>query len=87
MHLNAQESSVHLPRLVKNKNVFQLLVDNKPYLIFGGELGNSNASSNEYMRPIWPKLKQMDLNTVITPVYWELIEPIEGHFDFSLFNI
>jgi len=73
-----------MPRLVKNGNTFQLLVDNKPFLILGGELGNSSASSNEYMRPIWPKLKQMNLNTVIAPVYWELMEPIEGQFNFSL---
>jgi hypothetical protein len=73
-----------MPRLVKNGNVFQLLVDNKPFLILGGELGNSSASSNDYMRLIWPKLRQMNLNTVIAPVYWELMEPIEGQFNFSL---
>ena len=73
-----------IPKLVKKGNVTQLLVDNKPFLIFGGELGNSSASSNEYMRPIWPKLKQMNLNTVIAPVYWELMEPTEGNFDFNL---
>ena len=38
------------------------------------------------MRPIWPKLKQMNLNTVIAPVYWELIEPTEGKFDFALLD-
>src|SRR5450432_1134274 len=79
----AQISS-HMPRLVKNENYVQLLVDNKPYLILGGELGNSSASGNDYMRPIWLRLRQMNLNTIITPVYWELIEPDEGRFDFSL---
>jgi beta-galactosidase GanA len=80
---NAQAQST-IPRLVKNGNTTQLLVDNKPFLILGGELGNSSASSNEYMRPIWPRLQQMNLNTVIAPVYWELMEPIEGKFDFAL---
>lgn len=73
-----------MPRLVQNGNTFQLLINNKPFLILGGELGNSSASSNEYMRPIWPKLKEMNLNTVIAPVYWELMEPAEGKFDFIL---
>jgi beta-galactosidase GanA len=82
LQVSAQPSS-NIPRLVKNRSYVQLLVNDKPYLIFGGELGNSSASSNDYMRPIWPKLKQMNLNTVIAPVYWELIEPIEGKFDFS----
>jgi len=81
---DAQQLSSTIPRLVKNGNSVQLLVNNKPYLIFGGELGNSSASSSEYMRPIWPKLRQMNLNTVIAPVYWELTEPTEGRFDFSL---
>jgi beta-galactosidase GanA len=72
------------PKLVRDQNTFQLLVSNKPFLILGGELGNSSASSNDYMKSIWPKLKQMNLNTVIAPVYWELIEPDEQGFDFSL---
>ena len=36
------------------------------------------------MRPIWPKLVSLNLNTVLVPVYWELIEPQEGQFDFAL---
>lgn len=54
------------------------------YLILGGELGNSSASSKEDIRTIFPKLKEMGLNTVLMPVYWELLEPSEGKFDFSL---
>jgi len=52
--------------------------------MLGGELGNSSASSLAYMQPIWPKLQQMHVNTLLTPVYWELMEPEEGRFDFSL---
>src|SRR5215470_15845603 len=84
LHLNAQPSSTHVPHLTKSGNYTQLIVDNKPFLILGGELGNSSASSNDYMRPIWPKLRQMNINTVFAPVYWELMEPMEGRFDFSL---
>ena len=82
--LTAQQPATNIPRLVKNGKYVQLIVDSKPFLVLGGELGNSSASSNEYMRPIWPKLKQMNLNTVIAPVYWELMEPGEGKFDFTL---
>ncbi|MDE6291588.1 MAG: beta-galactosidase, partial [Muribaculaceae bacterium] len=56
------------------------------YLILGGELGNSSASSKEDIRTIFPKLKDMGLNTVLMPVYWELSEPIEGKYDFSLLD-
>ena len=56
------------------------------YVILGGELGNSSASSKDDIRNYFPKLKQMGLNTVLMPVYWELIEPEEGHFDFTLLS-
>src|SRR5690349_10570760 len=49
-------------------------------LILGGELGNSSASSERYMAPHWARLREMHLNTVLTPVSWELIEPTEGQF-------
>lgn len=32
------------------------------------------------MAPHWSRLKQMHLNTVLAPVAWELIEPVEGQF-------
>lgn len=70
-------------RLEKHGNTSQLVVDGKPYLILGGELGNSSASSASYLRGHWPRLKAMNLNTVLAPVYWELLEPAEGRFDWS----
>ncbi|WP_246236259.1 GH35 family beta-galactosidase [Flavobacterium ajazii] len=73
-----------IPHLQKKGNKTQLIAKGKPFIILGGELGNSSATSMESMEPIWAKLSDMNLNTVLTPVYWELIEPQEGKFDFSL---
>jgi hypothetical protein len=73
-----------LPHLRKQGTATQLVVDGKPFLIRGGELGNSTSSSLEYMRSLWPKLAALKLNTVVIPFYWELIEPVEGKYDFSL---
>ena len=73
-----------LPHLRQQGTATQLVVDGKPFLILGGELGNSTSSSLEYMRPVWPKVVSLNLNTLLVPVYWELIEPAEGKFDFSL---
>jgi beta-galactosidase GanA len=71
------------PRLETQGTARRLVVDGKPLLVIGGELGNSSASSQAYMAPYWPKLKAMNLNTVLAPVSWELIEPREGAYDFS----
>ena len=73
-----------IPFLQKKANTTQLIVEGNPFIILGGELGNSSSSTVQYMQPIWPKLKAMNLNTVLVPVYWELIESEETKFDFPL---
>lgn len=78
------EKSKPIPQLVDKNGITQLYVDGKPFLILDGELGNSSASSMEYMEAIWEILTVQHLNTVLVPVYWELVEPEEGLFDFTL---
>jgi len=84
LYVSAQTSSA--PHLETRNGKAQLIINDKPFLILGGELGNSAASSRAYMQPIWSKLKEMNLNIVLMPVYWELIEPQENKFDFSLID-
>lgn len=81
--LNSQNSPVILKN---NEGNFQLKVKGKPFIVLGGELANSATSDVVHMSPIWPKLKSMNLNAVLVPVYWELTEPIEGKYDFTLMD-
>ena len=68
----------------KTKGVDTLVVNGEPFLALAGEIHNSSASSLEYMNAnVWPKLENLNLNTVIIPVYWEIIESIEGRYDFA----
>jgi hypothetical protein len=80
----AKPAARPVPALRKQGTATQLMVDGKPFLMLGGELHNSSASSMEYMKPIWPRLKAMHLNTVLATVSWELVEPREHEFDFRL---
>ncbi len=72
------------PHLEKRGAATQLIVDGQPFLMLSGELHNSSSSNLDYMKPIWPKLAAMGLNSVVTPLSWELIEPAEGQYDFTL---
>lgn len=73
-----------LPQIKPNGAVKQMFVDGKPFIMLSGELHNSSASSIEYMKPIWDKLAAMHLNSVVSTVNWELLEPEEGKFNFEL---
>lgn len=81
--LHAQ-NEITLPHLSRQGNATQLMVNGAPFLMLGGELGNSTASSLADVDRAFPKLQHMGLNTVLVPAYWELIEPVEGTFDFTL---
>lgn len=85
VQLQAQTSSL-IPHFKKQGTATQLIVDDQPFLILGGELGNSSASSFQDIEQIYPKLERMGLNTVLVPAYWDLIEPEEGVYNFDLID-
>jgi len=76
-------SASDIPHLRKQGTATQLMVDGKPFLVLAGELTNNSATSVEYMKPVWSKLTEAKLNTVLAAVCWNQIEPEEGKFDFS----
>ena len=82
--VTCEAQTAPLPQIRQNGAVKQFFVDDKPFIMLAGELHNSSPSSIEYMRPIWDKLAALHLNTVIGAASWELVEPKEGKFDFSL---
>jgi beta-galactosidase GanA len=81
---NLPAQTNNAPHLEKRGSATQLIAGGKPFLILGGELHNSSSSSLAYMEPLWPQLAAMGLNTVVTPLSWELVEPVEGKYDFTL---
>jgi hypothetical protein len=74
-----------LPYLAKENGLFSLIVDGNPYIALAGEIHNSSSSSLEYMKDkVWPNLRGLHLNTLIVPVFWEMLEPRQDSFDFTL---
>jgi hypothetical protein len=63
-----------------------LIVDGKPFLVLGGELGNSSAGTAAQADTLLPRLAAEHLNTVLMPVAWDEIEPEEGHFNFAVLD-
>ncbi len=61
-----------------------IAVDGQPFLLLAGEVCNSNSSSLEYMEQVWEKAGRLGMNTLLLPITWELLEPEEGVFDFTL---
>src|SRR5262249_28083503 len=75
-----------LPPLRRQGAATELVVDGRPFLMRAGELGNSSASNLEYLAPYWTKFVALRMNTILTPIYWDLLEPEEGKFDFTLID-
>ena len=73
-------------------SIFMMLVSNtlraddiiSQFRILGGELSNSAATSVSDIEEVLPRMKALGLNTVLVPVYWEFLEPVEGKMDFTL---
>lgn len=76
--------NVAIPHLEPRGSAKQLFVNGKPFLMLGGELHDSSTGGVEYMRPIWKPMADANLNTVIASASWELVEPVEGKYDFVL---
>ena len=70
------------PRLeYRGNSTARIVVNDRPMLMIGGELGNSSASMPEDVKRTLSHLHKLGLNTVLVPVSWELIEPQEGKYD------
>jgi beta-galactosidase GanA len=78
--------ATELPHLKMENGTGQLIVNGQPFLILGGELGNSSAGTAAEADLVVPKLAVMHVNTILMSVAWEQIEPKEGSFDFSILD-
>ena len=73
-----------IPHIAKQNGHLVLMVEDKPFILLAGEVHNSDSSSPAYMEHIWEIADHLGMNTLLLPVTWEMIEPEEGSFDFSV---
>ena len=66
---------------MKEKPYF--ISNGKPVFPVGAQVHNSSGYSAEGLDRSFLALKAMDANTIAIPVYWEVVEPKEGVYDFS----
>jgi beta-galactosidase GanA len=70
--------------LRKQGTATQFVVDGKPFIALTGEIENEGATNLDNMKWMWPEFVKMNLNTLLPVAYWEMVEPEEGKFDFTL---
>ena len=76
-------SAAEMPRIEKGSGgSYRLLVDGRPFLILGAQVSNSSAWKDQ-LDHAWPIFKQLNANTAEVPVYWDVVEPEAGRFDFA----
>lgn len=63
-----------------------LSVNGRQMLMLAGELSNSAATCKSDIDSVLPRMSRLGLNTVLVPAQWDLTEPEEGKYDFSLID-
>ncbi len=75
-----------MPRLEKRDGMTKLIVDGRPFICVAGEVNNTSSSDPQAMKQSIARLAKANLNTILTVVSWDLVEPQEGKFDFSMID-
>jgi hypothetical protein len=71
-----------MPRLIEKDGRWALMMDGEPFLMLGGQSGNSSTWPATMPR-VWEIIEELGANTLEVPIYWEQVEPEQGRFDFS----
>src|SRR5690348_15896750 len=73
--VSSGQAASAIPHLQREGTATQLIVEDRPFLIRGGEINNSSATNPASFERHWTKLQSLNLHTVLVPAYWHLLEP------------
>ena len=75
-----------MPHFVQKDGRHAFIVDGAPFLMLGGQSGNSSAWPSE-LPGVWSAVERIHANTLEVPVYWEQFEPEQGKYDPSIVDL
>lgn len=78
----AAQGQVPLPRIVDGPQRPMLEVDGQPFIALAVQAHNSSGYP-AVLPQVWPVVRRVGANTVMLPVGWEQVEPVEGQFAFG----
>ena len=73
-----------LPQIKRFNGGYMFFAEGRPYIMLAAEVHNSAASSPEYMKIVWERVKELNCNTLLVPVYWNMLEKQENELDFNM---
>ena len=73
------------PRFEQGAERPALIVDGAPFLVLGAQANNS-SNYPAMLDEVWPMVERLGANTLLMPVAWEQVEPVEGRFDFGFLD-
>jgi hypothetical protein len=84
--LRADQAVGGLPHFAQKDGRHAFIVDGAPFIILGGQCGNSSAWPSE-LPGVWSAIERMHANTLEAPVYWEQFEAEPGRYDTSIVDL
>ncbi len=84
--LRAEQAVGEIPHFAMKDGRHAFIVDGAPYIILGGQCGNSSAWPSE-LPGVWSAIERMHANTLEAPVYWEQFEADQGRYDTTIVDL
>lgn len=81
----ATQAWSQVPHFERGKANTAFIVDGEPFLALGVQANNS-SNYPAMLELVWPMMDRLHANTLLMPIAWEQVEPVEGQFDLGFLD-